>query len=363
MSIAEPEANESFFAEFLDDYFAESEEHLILLRRDLLVLEEFIAAPAIDRALLDGLFRSFHSLKGISGMVGLRAAEQLAHHMESYLRDLRQGDAALSPGGMDALIAGTKMLEEVIAARRRQVSGVTEPAHRQDCLKVWEHLARRYGERPGVLLELLNEPVAPSYPRWNEVQAELVEHVRRLAPRSTLVLASNLWNGAAGFEHLAPVRDENVLYTFHCYAPLLFTHQLAPWVDGEAIRVRRRYPGEYTLPPDAESRQPLDAGRWDRARLAEHLEPVFRFRDRHGARVACTEFGVYVGGPDRESQLAWTADILGLFREHGIGWSYWTYKNLDFGLVSRGEGRHAHLPQYAEPDRIDRALVALLQRG
>lgn len=244
---------------------------------------------------------------------------------------------------------------------RRGQPFFTRAEHRRDCLAVWAHLARRYGDRPGVLLEILNEPVAPSHERWNEVQAELVGHLRRMAPRATLVLASNLWNGAPGFEHLAPVRDENVLYSFHAYAPLVFTHQLAPWVDGEAFRVRRPYPGDYLLPPDAQHRLPLDAGRWDRARLEEYLSPVFRFRERHRARVACNEFGVYVGGPDRQSQLAWIADMLGLFREHGVGWSYWTYKNLDFGLVSRGERRCAQLPQYANPERTDRELVALLR--
>lgn len=244
---------------------------------------------------------------------------------------------------------------------RRGQPFFTEPEHRRDCLTVWRHLAGRYGDRPGVLLEILNEPVAPSYEIWNEVQAELVGHVRRMAPRATLVLASNLWNGAPGFEHLQPVPDDNVLYSFHDYAPLLFTHQLAPWVDGEVFRVRRPYPGDYVLPPDAQDRLPLDAGRWDRARLAEHLAPVFRFRERHRARVACNEFGVYVGGPDRASQLAWIGDMLGLFQEHGIGWSYWNYKNLDFGLVSRGERRFAALPQYANPERIDQELVAFLR--
>jgi hypothetical protein len=214
-----------------------------------------------------------------------------------------------------------------------------------------------------VLLEILNEPVAPSDEIWNEVQAELAAYVRRLAPKATLVLASNLWNGAPGFAHLAPVADENVLYSFHCYVPLLFTHQLAPWVDGEAIRVRRPYPGTYELPPDAQNRLPLDAGRWDRARLAEYLAPVFRFRERHGVRVACNEFGVYVGGPDRAGQLAWMTDMLALLGEHGVGWSYWTYKNLDFGLVSRGERRFAGHPQYDNPERVDRELVALLQRS
>ena len=120
MSIAEKEPGNSFFAEFLDDYFAESEDHLTVLRRGLLALERFVNEPQIDRPLLDELFRSFHSLKGISGMVGVREAEQLAHEMESYLRALRQNDATLSEEGMRGLIAGTKMLEQVISARRAQ---------------------------------------------------------------------------------------------------------------------------------------------------------------------------------------------------------------------------------------------------
>ena len=120
MSIVEQEPDNSFFSEFLDEYFAESEEHLTVLRRGLLTLERFVNQSQIDRSLLDELFRSFHSLKGISGMVGVREAEQLAHEMESYLRALRQEQAMLSEDGMDSLMAGTKMLEQVIAARRRQ---------------------------------------------------------------------------------------------------------------------------------------------------------------------------------------------------------------------------------------------------
>src|SRR5215216_7873996 len=96
LSIAEQGPDDTFFAEFLDDYFAESEEHLTILRRDLLALERFVNKPHIDRPLLDEIFRSFHSLKGISSMVGVREAEQLAHEMESYLRALRQDQAALT---------------------------------------------------------------------------------------------------------------------------------------------------------------------------------------------------------------------------------------------------------------------------
>jgi endoglucanase len=70
-----------------------------------------------------------------------------------------------------------------------------------------------------------------------------------------------------------------------------------------------------------------------------------------------------MGGPDQKSRLAWLGDLLGLFRERGIGWSYWNYKNLDFGIMSVGEGLYADAPQYANPERIDFGLVEMLQSG
>ena len=107
--------NNNLFVDLLDDYFAESEEHLAAIRRDLLALEAFVHQPSIERSLLDELFRAFHTLKGLSGMVALKEAEQLAHHMESYLRELRDNQVVLTPKGIDALIDGTKMLDLTIA--------------------------------------------------------------------------------------------------------------------------------------------------------------------------------------------------------------------------------------------------------
>jgi len=112
------ETSENFFNEFLDDYFAESEEHLAIVRNRLLSIEQFVGRSSVDSAHLDELFRSFHTLKGISAMVGLTPAEQLAHKMESYLGALREGRIALLPEGFEALIEGTRTLEQVIAAYR-----------------------------------------------------------------------------------------------------------------------------------------------------------------------------------------------------------------------------------------------------
>lgn len=108
----------NFFNEFLDDYFAECEEHLAVVRRELLALESCMNQPQIEGSILNELFRSFHSIKGLSAMVGVREAEKLAHQMESYLRSLRDGQISLKPEGFDALMSATQILERAIEAYR-----------------------------------------------------------------------------------------------------------------------------------------------------------------------------------------------------------------------------------------------------
>jgi two-component system chemotaxis sensor kinase CheA len=122
------DSNDRFIAGFMDDYYAECDEHLTAVRGLLLDLERG-GARNLSPATLDELFRSFHSLKGISGMVELRDAELLAHELESYLRALRQRETMLSQAGVDALIAGTDAMERVISAHRehRQAPAIDAP--------------------------------------------------------------------------------------------------------------------------------------------------------------------------------------------------------------------------------------------
>ncbi len=109
-----------FSAEFLDDYFAECDEHLVTVRRGVLALEPAVSGGPFPAGVLDELLRALHTIKGLSGMVGFGEAEQLAHHMESLLKKLRQGRRTLTGEQFDALLDGVKTLEAVLAARRAE---------------------------------------------------------------------------------------------------------------------------------------------------------------------------------------------------------------------------------------------------
>ena len=161
---------ETFFAGFMDEYFAECDEHLANIRRHLLTVESAADGDAIDRATLDDMFRSFHSIKGISGMVELREAELLAHQMESYLRVLRSGEAGLTADGVDALIDGVDLLEQTVAARR---DGAALPSAEQTLAKLRQAVA---DARPAVAFQAEAAAVSPT---WRVVFAASPDLVAR----------------------------------------------------------------------------------------------------------------------------------------------------------------------------------------
>ncbi len=110
----------NIFDEFIEDYFAESEEHLTSIQSLLLSLEAFVHKSKVDASLLKDLMLHFHSLKGLSAMVSLSEAERLSHKIESYIRELLDEKVILTTEAMDTVIAGTNLLEEVIVARRKR---------------------------------------------------------------------------------------------------------------------------------------------------------------------------------------------------------------------------------------------------
>lgn len=131
--MANPE--QPFAAGFMDDYFAEAEEHMVSVRRALLTLEGTVGT-SLPAAVLEDLFRSVHSLKGISAMVELREAEILAHQMESCLRAVRQGQLLLTAANFEVLVDGARLLDAVIAAYRngRPVPSVGAAVRRLEAL-------------------------------------------------------------------------------------------------------------------------------------------------------------------------------------------------------------------------------------
>lgn len=96
---------------YLDLYLSESQDHLRLLNRSLLALEEGDAAHAIEEA-----FRAAHTLKGMSATMGFTGVSDISHELETLLEQVRSGERAVDAQLIDELLAGADDLERSIAA-------------------------------------------------------------------------------------------------------------------------------------------------------------------------------------------------------------------------------------------------------
>ncbi|MHC4697516.1 MAG: hybrid sensor histidine kinase/response regulator [Planctomycetota bacterium] len=94
------------------EYFQmEATERLERLSSGLLALER----SADDQTLISNLFREAHSLKGAAGVVGLPTISEICHKMEDLLSDIREGTEQASAEMVDALLAATDAVQDLVA--------------------------------------------------------------------------------------------------------------------------------------------------------------------------------------------------------------------------------------------------------
>jgi chemosensory pili system protein ChpA (sensor histidine kinase/response regulator) len=92
-------------------YFApEASEHLEAMTACLMRLEQEGSSPGEIAA----LFRAVHTLKGAAYTVGCRPMGDLAHRLEDVLGAIRDGQAALTPGVIEAVFAGADALRAML---------------------------------------------------------------------------------------------------------------------------------------------------------------------------------------------------------------------------------------------------------
>ncbi|HSE58979.1 MAG TPA: chemotaxis protein CheA [Nitrospiraceae bacterium] len=101
-------------SQFNDAFFEEASEHMTNIEDGLLQLEQ---RPA-DLDLLNTIFRSAHSIKGVAGMLGFSAVAQFTHKMETLLDQLRTNKLVVTPPVADLLLKCTDCLKALIGAAK-----------------------------------------------------------------------------------------------------------------------------------------------------------------------------------------------------------------------------------------------------
>jgi aryl-phospho-beta-D-glucosidase BglC (GH1 family) len=215
----------------------------------------------------------------------------------------------------------------------------------------WKTFAGHYAatDPNKVYFEVLNEPHFDDAYRWAGIQASIIPAIRALAPKHTIIATGAKWGGVEGLKLLQPVRDDNVIYSFHNYDPMTFTHQGATW-SSEYLKPLRNVP----YPSTPENIAPLldlestDQGKkdlawygkqqWDAKKVDEEIAAMADWGVSHHVPVWCGEFGVYRRYADPAMRAAWLHDMRVSFEAHHIGWSMWDYQG-GFALVTKADGK------------------------
>lgn len=241
-----------------------------------------------------------------------------------------------------------------------------------------------------VALELMNEPVSDcegaEADAWAARLTRLFAAARAAATRTTLVLSGACWGSAEGLAALEPrdFPDDNLVWTFHSYAPFILTHQGASWTGDFIERVTG-----LPYPPFSIPRTELDAivagikekigaaASWTErqgqlsyfdelfgevdtperlsAAMSAPFERVAAWAEKHGvapADILLGEFGMIRQeyGNDHvvpaAQRAAYYRDMIAIAEKHGFMWSLWGYGGA-FGVVEEFDGRPA------EPDVLE----------
>jgi aryl-phospho-beta-D-glucosidase BglC (GH1 family) len=206
-----------------------------------------------------------------------------------------------------------------------------DAAMQERYINIWKFFTKRYvQEKDNLVFELLNELVAKTSEQWNDLWARAAAAIHAVSPERKVIVGGNNWNSVNELKNLKVSTNPNILYTFHCYSPMIFTHQRAGWMENT-----RRYtaPVEYPVNtaehadfyngsiPEAEK------GILDKAYLERVLAPAFEFIEANKRPLYCGEYGV-INNASTECAVKWCNDLADLLLAYGIGRAVWSYRGF-----------------------------------
>lgn len=102
------ENHDDLFSAFIE----EATEHLSTMESDFLAMEKNVAA--IDRDLVNKVFRAVHSIKGGAGFIGLVKIRTLSHQLETVLGWIRNGRLTVDSEIVNRMLIATDRLKDLV---------------------------------------------------------------------------------------------------------------------------------------------------------------------------------------------------------------------------------------------------------
>jgi endoglucanase len=205
-------------------------------------------------------------------------------------------------------------------------------------LPIWRQVAEHYKNRSEyVIYEIMNEPNGISNSDWGRIQGEVIQAIRRIDPDRWIVVGGTEFNQIHTMVTLPRYNDNKLLYTFHFYAPHIFTHQGATWTHppldslaGAMIPFpydRNRMP---TMPNELRRTYIEDAFRnYPREATAEALarqiDQAANFARQRNVPVFCGEFGAPWRHTIPQDRIIYYQSLREAFEARNIPWIMHNY--------------------------------------
>lgn len=210
--------------------------------------------------------------------------------------------------------------------------------------EIWDVLSKKYGKEKDMLcLELLNEVTNKEYcDTWNMMAGKAIEVIRKNAPTIRIIIGGYYNNSVEAVKDILDPVDENIVYTFHFYEPLLFTHQGACWIatmdqsfrcdfemtfgeyeEKSAKLLCQAYSGFTKYNPDDVMNEKY---------FEELLLEAIKVAKEKNVCLYCGEFGV-IDRAAKEEADKWFDCFYRVMDKYEIGSARWNYRAMDFGIV------------------------------
>jgi two-component system chemotaxis sensor kinase CheA len=146
--------------EFLAGFLAEAEEHLRSSAQNLMALDRSFAQGQSNARAVRDLFRSLHTVKGLSAMVGAEPIVDLAHAMETVLRSADRAPGTLRREALEPMMQALRAIEERVSALAEGKTLAPAPAAILDALGALQPQDGQGGARADAAVSLPPEVLA-----------------------------------------------------------------------------------------------------------------------------------------------------------------------------------------------------------
>ena len=198
---------------------------------------------------------------------------------------------------------------------------------------LWLELEKTFKDKSLVMFELLNEVRDIDPEMWNRLAEKTINAIREVNKERKIIIGPTEWNSPWTLKHLKVFDDENVIYTFHMYAPGEFTHQrgVLHWKQLYYNRALEypcdhieKYREYHRIVFDNNNAYPT-FDKMDIKFIGEFLQPAFDFAREHPDKILwCGEFGT-IRHADMTSRENYMHDIIYLLKKNDIPYSVWNY--------------------------------------